>query len=348
MTSKKRLLNDLGLSKLFPKAPSLIKIQMAAKCISTEANYTPLLEFRSLNERLGGRVLIKAETMQRTGSFKFRGAFNKIKQINLEKLKHGVVSYSSGNHGHGVAAAAKILGARSTIAMPLNSTDSKIQNIRKLGGKVVIFDPRNQSREDIIGELLEAQPRASFVHPFDDPDVIAGQGTCGLEIITQVEELGVSLDGLLICCSGGGLASGLAIVFSELSPRTNIYSVEPEGFDDTKLSLKAGHRIKNNPDAKSFCDALLSPLPGELTFSINRKLLTGGIVVSDEEVMAAMSYAFHHLKLIVEPGGAVALAALLAGRFPIRGKTIAITLSGGNVDLKVFQLVLENKIKSVL
>ena len=173
MTSKTRLLNDLGLSDLSSKAPSLIKIQMAAKCISTEANYTPLLEFRSLNDRLGGRVLIKAETMQRTGSFKFRGAYNKIKQINLEKLKYGVVSYSSGNHGHGVVAAAKILGARSTIAMPLNSTDSKIQNIRKLGGQVVLFDPSNQSREDIVGQLLKAQPRATFIPPFDDPDPVA-------------------------------------------------------------------------------------------------------------------------------------------------------------------------------
>jgi threonine dehydratase len=320
-------------------APGLTEIETAAERLSDQAVRTPLLEFPALNERAGGRVLVKAETLQRTGSFKFRGAYNKISQIPETARPRGVVAYSSGNHAQGTAAAASLLGVPATIVMPADAPAIKIENTRGYGAEVVFYDRDGESRE-AVAEGLAAERDATLVRPFDDPDIIAGQGTCGLEIAQQAKDLGARLDATLVCCGGGGLIAGTATALAALSPETKVYSVEPEGFDDTARSLTAGHRVANAAAAGSFCDALLAPMPGELTFAINQRLLAGGLAVSDQEVAAAMVFAFRALKLVVEPGGAVALAALLAGRYEAHGLTVAITLSGGNVDSDTFAQVL--------
>ena len=293
----------------------------------------------ALDRKLGGRVLLKAETLQRTGSFKFRGAYNRISQIPQDARPAGVVAYSSGNHAQGVAAAAALLGVPATIVMPEDAPAIKLANTRGYGAEVVLYDRFTEVREEICAEIA-ARRGATIVRPFDDPAIIAGQGTCGLEIARQAAALDAELDAVLICCGGGGLTAGCALALAELSPRTAIYTVEPEAFDDTARSLAAGARVANDPAARSFCDALLAPTPGELTFAINRRLVTGGLSVGDAEVAAAMAYAFRTLKLVVEPGGAVALAALLSGRLDARGKTVALTLSGANVDPQTYREVL--------
>lgn len=311
--------------------PALADIEAAARRLEGHGVKTPLLESLVLNDRVGGRVLIKPEVLQRTGSFKFRGAFNKISQIPEEKRKGGVIAYSSGNHAQGVAAAARELGLSAAIIMPRDAPRIKIENTRGYGAEVLLYDRYRESREE-IGETLARERDATLVRPYDDPDIVAGQGTCGLELLRQAEAAGAKLDAVLVCCGGGGLIAGISTVIRAESPNTSVYCVEPEGFDDTRRSLEAGQRVTNEPGATSICDALLSPTPGELTFEINRKTLDGGLAVSDREVRSAMAFASLILKLTVEPGGAVALAALLSGRFDARGKTVALTLSGGNAD----------------
>ena len=314
-------------------------LEAAAERLAGHAVVTPLLSSPALDARIGGRILLKAETLQRTGSFKFRGAYNRISQIPEAERRAGVVSYSSGNHAQGVAAAAALLGVPATIVMPEDAPAIKLANTRGYGAEVVLYDRDTQVREE-IGAELAARRGATMVRPYDDPAIIAGQGTCGLEIARQAAAQDAPLDALLVCCGGGALTAGCALALAELSPRTAVYTVEPEGFDDTARSLAGGARVANDPAARSFCDALLVPTPGELTFAINRRLLAGGLSVSDAEVAVAMVYAFKTLKLVVEPGGAVALAALLAGRFDARGKTVALTLSGGNVDPETYRRVL--------
>ncbi len=322
-----------------PAAPGFADIEAAAARLAGWAVETPLLNPPALDRKLGGRVLLKAETLQRTGSFKFRGAFNRISQIPEADRAAGVVAYSSGNHAQGVAAAAALLGVPATIVMPEDAPAIKVANTRGYGAEVVLYDRFTENRE-ALGAALAAERGATLVRPYDDPGVIAGQGTCGLEIARQAAARGLEIDALLVCCSGGGLTAGCALAMAELSPMTQIYTVEPAGFDDTRRSLAAGARVDNDPAARSFCDALLAPTPGELTFPINRRLLAGGFAVSDDEVRAAMGYAFRTLKLVIEPGGAVALAALLAGRLETRGKTVALTLSGGNVDPESYREML--------
>ena len=316
-------------------APGLADIEAAARRLVGQAVVTPLLEHPALNERAGGRVLIKAENLQRTGSFKFRGAYNKISQIPEAVRARGVIAYSSGNHAQGVAAAARLLGIAATIVMPADAPAIKIANTKAFGAEVVFYDRHREAREEVTERLL-AERQATLVRPYDDPDIIAGQGTCGLEIARQAEAAGARLDAALVCCGGGGLIAGTATALAELVPGIAVYAVEPAGFDDTARSLAGGRRVSNDPAARSICDALLVPTPGELTFAINRRRLAGGLVVDDREVAAAMGYAFRVLKLVVEPGGAVALAALLSGKFDARDKTVAITLSGGNVDPQTF------------
>ena len=320
--------------------PSFADVEAAAGRLAGHAVATPLLSSPALDRRVGGRVLLKAETLQRTGSFKFRGAYNRISQIPQDARPAGVVAYSSGNHAQGVAAAAALLGVPATIVMPEDAPAIKLANTRGYGAEVVLYDRFTEVREEICAEIA-ARRGATIVRPFDDPAIIAGQGTCGLEIARQAAALDAELDAVLICCGGGGLTAGCALALAELSPRTAIYTVEPEAFDDTARSLAAGARVANDPAARSFCDALLAPTPGELTFAINRRLVTGGLSVGDAEVAAAMAYAFRTLKLVVEPGGAVALAALLSDRLNARGKTVALTLSGANVDPQTYREVLE-------
>lgn len=319
--------------------PGFDDILKAAGRIKDQAVVTPLLEYPALNAKTGGRILLKAETLQRTGSFKFRGAFNRLAQIPEETRSLGVVAYSSGNHAQGVAAAAQILRIPATIVMPADAPAIKIANTRGYGAEVIFYDRYSESREGIC-ERLTADRGAVLVRPFDDPQIIAGQGTCGLEISSQAAERQAAIDQLLICCGGGGLTAGCCLAMAERSPATEVFCVEPEDFNDTGRSLAADKRLANKPEARSICDALLAPTPGMLTFEINRRHLAGGLTVSDDQVAQAVRYAFEVLKLVVEPGGAVALAAILAGCIDTKGKVIAATLSGGNVDRALFTQIL--------
>lgn len=319
--------------------PSYADIEAASQRLLGRAVRTPLLENAYLNDAVNGRVLLKAETLQRTGSFKFRGAFNRLSLLDDQQRANGVVAYSSGNHAQGVAAAAQILEIDCTIIMPKDAPAMKIANTRNYGAEVVLYDRRTESREEIASKLLDERG-ATLIRPFDDPQIIAGQGTCGREIFEEADFQGLSINAVLVCCGGGGLTSGIALAARELSPSSEVYAVEPQGFEDTARSLAAGKRLENDPAAESICDALLTPSPGEVTFPINQQLLSGGLVVNDDQVRKAMSFAFRNLKLVVEPGGAVCLAALLSGHFDATGKTVAITLSGGNVDPAFFAEVL--------
>ena len=307
----------------------------AARRLDGYAVRTPLLENALLNERVGGRVLIKPEVLQRSGSFKFRGAFNRISQLTPEERGRGVVAWSSGNHAQGVAAAAALLGIRAAIVMPSDAPTLKIENTRSYGAEVVLYDRWTESREDIAKAIADERGSA-VVPPYDHPQVMAGQGTVGLEIVEQLAALGVTPDDVLSPCSGGGLVSGLATAIRHALPDTRVWSVEPAGFDDVARSLAAGERVSNEAGHSSLCDALLTPTPGALTFPVMKERLAGGFAVTDAEVQAAMAYAFSVLKLVVEPGGAVALAAVLTGKLPTAGRTVVVVLSGGNVDPGTF------------
>ncbi len=322
--------------------PALADVEAAAGRLAGKAVVTPLLENPALNDRLSARILIKPECLQRTGSFKFRGAYNRISQISAADRTRGVVAYSSGNHAQGVAAAARLLDIPATIVMPADAPKIKLENTRGYGAEVVLYDRASEKREAKAAEIAAASD-ATLIPPYDDPEIIAGQGTCGLEICRQTETLGVRLDAQLVCCGGGGLTAGIATAVSALSPDTKIFTVEPEGFDDTARSLAAGRRLSNASGGQSSCDALLSPTPGKLTFEVNRRLVTSGLSVSEEAVLDAMRFAFTTLKLVVEPGGAVCLAALLSGRIDARGQAVAITLSGGNVDPEKMRSVLAGR-----
>jgi threonine dehydratase len=316
--------------------PVFADIEAAATRLAGQIVATPLLGNAALDAAVGGRVLLKPETLQRTGSFKFRGAFNKISRLAAGPDRpQAIVAYSSGNHAQGVAAAAAIAGIPALIVMPADAPAIKVANTRSYGAEVVFFDRATERREEIAGRIADERG-AVIVPPYDDPDIIAGQGTLGREIALQAAEQGHAIDQILVPCSGGGLVAGCALALATLSPRTRVHSVEPAGFDDTKRSLAAGHRVANERTTGSFCDSLLSREPGELTFAVNHGLLADGLAVTDAEVAAAMEFAFRVLKLVVEPGGAVALAALLSGKIDGAGRTTAVVCSGGNVDAETF------------
>ena len=315
--------------------PRFDDVLAAAGRITGHAVRTPLLEAPLLNAKLGGRLLVKPEMLQKTGSFKFRGAFNRISMIPEAQRKAGVVAYSSGNHAQGVACAAAMLGLPAVIVMPADAPAIKIANTRAYGAEVVTYDRFGENREE-IGARIAAERGATIVRPYDDAGVIAGQGTIGLEIAEQAAELGAMLDAVLVCCGGGGLVSGTALALSEKLPGVPVYAVEPAGFDDTARSLASGSRIANDMSNRSICDALLAEKPGEITFELNRKLLKAGLVVSDAEAQIGMAHAFRYLKLVAEPGGAVALAAAVTGKIDMTGKTVAVVCSGGNVDQATF------------
>ena len=323
-------------SSLPSELPRFADVEAAAERLAGHAVLTPLVESPLLNERLGARVLVKAEPLQRTGSFKFRGAYNNISQLGDAERKHGVVAYSSGNHAQATAAAARQAGIDAVMVMPDDAPRIKIDNTRAWGAEVVLYERASRVREEVAKQIAD-QRGATVVPPFDHPWTIAGQGTVGLEIAAQAAALGAELDAVLVPCSGGGLIAGCALALAERAPGAALYAVEPEGFDDTARSLAAGSRQEARPGARSFCDALLAPTPGELTFAINREHLAGGLAVSDDEVAQAMRLAFVYLKLVIEPGGATALAALASGKFDCRGKTVAVVASGGNVDAETFR-----------
>ncbi|HXA38181.1 MAG TPA: threonine/serine dehydratase [Phenylobacterium sp.] len=314
-------------------------VQSAAERLAGRAVVTPLIESPALNERLGGRVLIKPETLQRVGAFKFRGAFNRLSRLSPDERKGGVVAFSSGNHAQGVALAARLLGLPSLIVMPADAPTVKVEATRGYGAEVRFYDRATDDRE-ALAAAAAAERGAVVVPAFDDPFIIAGQGTAGVEIAAQARALGPSIDLLLGPVGGGGLMSGVSLAMRALSPATGLYGVEPDGFDDTRRSLEAGERRGAPPGPRSLCDALESPMPGKLTFPILRAHLAGVLTATDAEVAEAMRYAFATLKLVVEPGGAVALAALLAGKLDLAGRTAAIILSGGNVDAELFSRVL--------
>jgi threonine dehydratase len=310
-------------------------IDAAALVVAPFAVRTPLLSFPVLNERAGTKVFLKPEMLQRTGSFKFRGAFNKLSSIPQSARGGGVVAFSSGNHAQGVAAAAQILGMKATIVMPLDAPVSKRERTKGYGAEVVLYDRDKEDREAIARDIA-GKSGATVVPPYDDPFVMAGQGTVGREIAEDLAALGLTPDIVVAQASGGGLLAGIATAVKARFPQANVYSAEPEGFDDHARSLRAGKREAHEAKGRTICDALMAQIPGELTFAVNRHLLSGGVTASDDEVGKAMAFAFRELKLVVEPGGAVALAALLAGRIEARGKIAVIVLSGGNVDADLY------------
>lgn len=307
-------------------------IQRAARCLQDHVIQTPLIESDWINEKLGGRVLFKAECLQRTGSFKIRGATNKIASLSAAQKKCGVVAYSSGNHAQGVAAAAKNLGINAKILIPRDAPEMKIANTKAYGATVILHDRFTQDRETLAREIADSEG-LTLIPPYDDELIIAGQGVVGLELLHQLENIAITPDAILCPCGGGGLVAGVATAVKSILPQVDIFAVEPEEFDDTRCSLALGERLKNSPDAKSICDAIVTPTPGKLTFEVNRRLLSGGLAVSDKSVIEAMIEAYNRLKLVVEPGGAVGLAALLSSTYPLDGKTVIVVLSGGNMDI---------------
>lgn len=319
--------------------PTATDVRSAALRIEGKAYKTPLLESPLLNEMLGLRLLVKPETLQRTGSFKFRGAYNRISRIPEDQRAGGVVAFSSGNHAQGVAAAAQILGLPALIVMPQDAPAIKVANTRAYGAQIVFYDRFGGDREEIANTQV-AQRKATLIRPFDDPMIIAGQGTVGLEIAQQARAFGATLDSVLCPCGGGGLVGGISLALASESPQTKVYGVEPVEFDDTARSLAAGKPMSIEPGGTSICDSLLTPQPGLLTLKINARHLAGMLSVTDEAVCQAMQCAFKYLKLVVEPGGAVALAAVLSGQYEGHGKTLGVVLSGGNVDEDVFRKAL--------
>ena len=310
-------------------------IDAAAKVIAPFAVRTPLLSSPALNARVGANVYLKPELLQRTGSFKFRGAFNKLSSIPQDKRSGGVVAFSSGNHAQGVAAAAQILKMQATIVMPADAPVSKVERTKSYGAEVVLYDRDRENREAIAGAIAEKRG-ATLVKPYDDPFIIAGQGTVGREIAEDMTALEIVPDIVVAQASGGGLIAGISTAVKAKFPHTKMIVAEPKDYDDHALSLRAGKREAHHAKHRTICDALMAEMPGEITFAINGKLLAGGVTASDEEVGAAMAFAFRELKLVVEPGGAVGLAALLSGRLDAQGKNVVIVLSGGNVDADLY------------
>jgi threonine dehydratase len=315
--------------------PTAADVDAAARRLAGVALRTPLISSPVLDAATGARVFLKAETLQRTGSFKFRGAYNKLSSIPAERKAGGVVAFSSGNHAQGVAHAAKLLGMPAAIVMPSDAPLPKRQRTAAFGGEVILYNRDTEDREGIARALAEKRG-ATLVPPFDDPFIIAGQGTAGREIVEDLAVLGLKPDVVVIGASGGGLAAGISLAVKARVPDATIYTAEPEGFDDTARSFRSGKRESNARMSGTICDALMTSIPGKITWQINRELIGQGITASDEEVGRAVAFAFRELKLVVEPGGAIGLAALLAGRLDVKGKIVVGVLSGGNVDPELF------------
>lgn len=315
-------------------------IRAAAGRLAGIAAETPLLESARLNDRLGARLLVKPECLQRTGSFKFRGAYNRLAAMDPAERAHGVLAYSSGNHAQGVALAAKLFGVPATIIMPRDAPALKRTNTQEYGAEVILYDRHGENRE-AIGDRIAAERGLTLVRPYDDPWVIAGQGTVGLEAARQCRVAGATPDLALAPAGGGGLIAGFSTALRDAFPDCAVFAAEPEDFDDTGRSLASGTHQSVTPGATSICDAILTPTPGQITFAVNRHTLAGGVSVSDAEVLSAMATAFRELKIVAEPGGSVALAAVLAGRLAITGKTVLVVVSGGNVEAGMFRTALE-------
>lgn len=293
--------------------------------------HTPMLRNAELDRRCGGTVLIKPEVLQRTGSFKLRGAMNALRQLSPRQLAAGVVTYSSGNHGQAIACAAAELGVPATVVMPADAPAIKREATAFWGAEIIQYDRATENRE-AIAQAIVAERNAVLIPPYEHAHVIAGQGTLALELAEDAARAGMGLEALVVPVGGGGLIAGCGLALRVAAPAARIYAAEPEGWDDTARSLVSGKRERNDMRGSKYCDALLTPQPGELTFAINKALVTSGFAVDDGEVQAAQRFAARHLKLVVEPGGAVALAVLLAGKFDAAGKVVGVVLSGGNVE----------------
>lgn len=316
--------------------PTAADVDAAAARLAGVALRTPLITSPVLDAAVGARVFLKAETLQRTGSFKFRGAYNKIFSLPPERRAKGVVAYSSGNHAQGVAAAANLLSIPALIVMPADAPRPKRERTAALGAEIVLYD-RDREDRAAIARKIAAERDATLVPPFDDPKIIAGQGTAGREIVEDLAELGLKPEVVVIGASGGGLCAGISLAIKARVPEAQIFTAEPEGFDDTMRSFKSGRRETNARMSGTICDALMTNTPGELTFEINRRLVGQGVTATDEEVARAVAFAFRELKLVVEPGGAIGLAALLAGKLDVKGKVAVTVLSGGNIDPDLFR-----------
>lgn len=315
-------------------------IEAAAERLKGHVRETPILSSPFLDTLAGRRIWVKPECLQHTGSFKFRGAWSAISALGEGIRQRGVIAYSSGNHAQGVAMAAAKHGIASVIVMPSDAPQLKIDNTRALGGEVVLYDRANEKREE-IGEAIAAERGLTLIRPYDEPQVIAGQGTTGLEIAWQAAEIGVSQADVLICCGGGGLTSGIALALEKHAPNLRARPCEPEGFDDVKRSLASGRIQNNNAASGNICDAILTPQPGDITFPILHRLCGPGLSVTEDEALQAMAYAFLRLKIVLEPGGAVALAAALFRGDEIEGDDVIVVTSGGNVDPGIFAKALE-------
>ena len=315
-------------------------IQAAAKRLQSVAVRTPLLYSHDLDARCQARVFYKPESLQHIGAFKFRGAYNRLAQLSSEQLERGVVAFSSGNHAQGVAYAARLLNCPATIVMPSDAPRIKLENTRRLGAVVQLYDRHNESREEIAAAIA-SRSGATLVPAFDDPHIIAGQGTCGLELMEQLSEYQLQANSLLSPVGGGGLLAGLSLAAKAMDPAIKVFAVEPENYDDHFRSRAAGQRVRIDGTVQTRCDSLRATTPGELTWSINSQLVDDFLLVSEEQVAHAISYAFYKLKLVIEPGGAVALAALLQGKLPVQGSVVALVLSGGNIDADTFVACLQ-------
>jgi threonine dehydratase len=300
---------------------------------------TPLLSSPFLDEIAGRQVFVKVECLQHTGSFKFRGGWSALSAMDPEKRAKGVIAFSSGNHAQGVTLAAKMHGTSSVIIMPSDAPQVKIDNSKALGAEVVLYDRASEDR-DKIGVQLSSARDLALIKPFDDPLVIAGQGTCGLEIAEQAVELGLEAGEVITCCGGGGLTSGIAMALEADAPSFKVRPAEPKGFDDVARSLSAGEIQRNAAMTGSICDAIITPQPGDLTFPIMHRLCGAGLVVTEDECLRTMGLAFERLRIVIEPGGAVALAAALFHGDQLNADTVIATASGGNVDKAVFERAL--------
>ncbi|WP_095588633.1 threonine ammonia-lyase [Actibacterium ureilyticum] len=312
-------------------------IRAAADRLDGHARRTPLLSSPFLDEIAGRRVLVKPECLQHTGSFKFRGGYSALSALDADTRARGVIAYSSGNHAQGVALAAAQHGVPAVIIMPADAPQLKIANTRALGAEVVLYDRANGENREEIGEALAAERGLTLIRPYDEPQVIAGQGTTGLEIARDANDMGIEGADVLVCCGGGGLTSGVALALEADAPTLRVRPVEPAGYDDVARSLASGGIERNEQQAGGLCDAILTPEPGQITFPIMARLCGPGVVVTEEEAQRAMAAAFTRLKIVLEPGGAVSLAAALYHGDQIAGDTVFAITSGGNVDPAIFQ-----------
>lgn len=318
---------------------SIDMIRAAADRIDGHARHTPLLSSPFLDEIAGRRVLIKPECLQHTGSFKYRGARSAISALDAATRAKGVIAFSSGNHAQGIALAARQMGAPAVIIMPEDAPRLKIANTRAYGAEVVLYDRAREDR-DAIGDRLATERGLTLIKPFDEPQVIAGQGTSGLEIARDARAMGVETADVLVCCGGGGLTAGIALALEADAPGLRARPVEPQGYDDVTRSLAADRIERNAQMGGGLCDAILTPQPGDLTFPVMQRLCGPGIVVSDDDALRAMALAWQRLKLVAEPGGAVALAAALFHGQQLQGDTVIAVISGGNVDQPIFDRAL--------